>query len=349
MNYDDHSFYLLCTTMEDPPVVVVTLHTGRKMKPPSNRGVFPEHVLLLLMILLLFQQPHKLQVVDAAHTRPKLVTSSAAAKEPHYDRSITTFNDEGRLLQVEYGMIAAQQQQGSTVAAVTCHNDDNNANTNTQLLVLVVQSSSSVVRIDDHVFMVATGLVGDARFVADRLRQYCQNARQAYGESPTLQDVAQHAAEWQHVLTRMDGARPLGCTCLIVGVDPTPSSYSSSSSSLSVLGPTRIFQTGPGGTMEEYRYCAMGKGSEGVLKALAAEMDKQQKQEQKESNKNKKLSCWIRTALQAINGKHSKNKDDDASPMTVWTIQPQLRARGNLRAICYRGVTEQNLDQIMIQ
>jgi hypothetical protein len=84
----------------------------------------------------------------------------------------------GRLLQVEYGMIAASR--GSPIVAVLATNNNNNSNdiiTNDgppktiennnsnnappsmMIYILVSNSAGQVYRIDDHIFMFATGLM----------------------------------------------------------------------------------------------------------------------------------------------------------------------------------------------
>lgn len=310
--------------------------------------VFGAFLLLLLLSQLM-------DGAMAAHTR--FVSSGGGGREPHYDRSITTFSSEGRLLQVEYGIEAASLR-GSTAAAIRC--DDGT-------LLLVVKSSSSsstststgnnnnnnnkVYRIDDHVFLVATGLVGDARFVADRLRRYCQSVRTNYGEAPTLHEVAEHAASWQHTLTRMEGARPLACTCIVVGVDPTSSTDAAGDDSQQGLGATRIFRTGPGGSLQEYRYCAAGKGQDQAMKALAVEMGKQHQQRTKSSKstndsnskKDNQVAASTQPFVKAVLPSFDLKNDETVD---VWTIRPELRRRGNLHATCFQGVTKNNLQQM---
>ena len=275
----------------------------------------------------------KAECVQAAHSRTRFVASSRG-KEPTYDRSITTFSSEGRLLQVEYGMEASLR--GSTAAAIQCDNDT---------LLLVVKSSpgnhkhsnsnNKVYRIDDHVFLVVAGLVGDARFMADQLRQFCQSVRANYGEAPTLRDVAEQAADWQHTLTRMEGARPLACTCIVVGVDPAASEDQ--------LGPTRIFRSGPGGSLEEYRYCAAGKGQDQVMKALAAEVEKRKESSKTKTNdtngSTQKLAPFAKAAMNSFDLKNEETVD-------VWTIRPHLHRRGKMHATCFQGVTKTNIHQI---
>lgn len=79
----------------------------------------------------------------------------------------------GRLLQVEYGIKAASR--GSPIVAIlannnnnnnnlkdmpTIENNNNNINTPSMMIyILVSNSAGQVYRIDDHIFMFATGLM----------------------------------------------------------------------------------------------------------------------------------------------------------------------------------------------
>ena len=145
-------------------------------------------IVLFLAVLTSF---HRSTITHAAHSRRRPAVRRAV--EPRYDRSITTFSSDGCLQQVEYGMEAAHR--GDTVAAMA-----------TEDLVAIAVSSSQnnnkVHRIDHHVLLVTTGLVGDGRALASALRTSCQQFRLSYGEPPTVAQVAKMAAKMQHDLRK---------------------------------------------------------------------------------------------------------------------------------------------------
>ena len=278
-------------------------------KPTSKR---PFHLLVPLLIILLFvfaPSPSPIAVVvlvDAAQSRRRVVIRrSGNRNDDVYDRSITTFSQDGRLAQVEYGMEASLK--GSSIAAAKL-NRNNNKNSG---VIIVLQNSSfgKIHRLDHHLFLVTSGLAGDARFLANNLRRQCQNHRLAYGEAPTTEQIAKVAGELQHELTRTGGARPLGCTAIVVGMDesssPSSSSTSASGSSggSSVVGETmiepRLFSTDPGGIVEECSYCAAGNERQKVEKVLSSLLTKE------ESPNNKK---WLFDRKKSTNNKNNNNK-----------------------------------------
>jgi len=252
----------------------------------------------------------------AAHSRRRIVVTR---DREVYDRVITQFSPEGRLSQVEYGMEASRR--GSTIAAAT----------HSAGICLIVHKSSfgKIHRIDHHVWLLTAGLSGDARVLAEHLRQACQSHRGAYGEAPTIEEVARMAGEFQHLLTRSRGIRPLGCTALVVGIDPV-------SDEQTQLGLPRVFQTDPGGIVEECSsHCVAGKGYDAIAKDLAPIVAGVAK------NPNS-LSRLAFNMAQSVLGKL-----DETKVLDVWTIEPKRGKRGGLLATCYQKVDKDTLSTIL--
>lgn len=310
----------------------------------------------LLVLLLAASAAVRVQAAHSSRRQP----ATRRGVEPRYDRSITTFSSDGRLAQVEYGMEASLR--GSTVAAVRLEGDNNAAGG----ICVVVQNSSfgKVHRIDHHLWLVTAGLSGDARALAQSLRASVQNHRLSYGEAPTTQQVARMAGQAQHELTRTGGARPLGCTALVLGIDPS-SSFSSSSSlssdvndtdkdkdstistdtakttkTKSLGGKPRLFQTDPGGIVEESSVCAAGKGRVTVGKDLGTLV----------ANTNefsgKSLTTAAADIAELVLGKLDDSKGRP-SVVDVWTIQPNANRRGGMQATCYRNIDKDSVSRII--
>lgn len=257
------------------------------------------HKLPLIWTLLLLSL---LKRTEAAHSRRRVVSEGRPAA-PRYDRSITTFDPSGRLLQIEYGMQAANRGV-NVLAALSC--DDS--------LCLIVEQSSAhkVHRIGDHIWLVTAGLTGDARSLASALRSYYQRHRIAFGQVPTTGEIAKYAASLQHQLTRMGGTRPLGCTAMVLGIDEVDGRCS-----------PRLFRTDVGGILEDCLYCAAGRDQARLDKALGEELT--------EESTNDALQTML--LLLKLVAKVDKDRKVD-----VWLLKPSKKRRGNTHAICMKDV-----------
>lgn len=200
---------------------------------------------------------------DAAYSaRRRVVASSSKSANAKYDRSITTFSEDGKLLQVEYGMEASNR--GATVACIQWDDDSTNKNNvSTVVLVLAVDNSNTTTaatqkihRLDAHCLLITTGLAGDGRALAHSARISCQRMRLGNGETPTISEIAEEVARTQHKLTTTAGARPFGVTATVVGMDEEGERT------------IRLFQSEPGGIVDEYVACAAGRNRQKVEREL---------------------------------------------------------------------------------
>lgn len=241
--------------------------------------------------------------------------------EPKYDRTITTFSEDGRLLQVEYGMKAASR--GDTVAAMAT--DD--------LCCVSVSSSDKVHRIDRHILLVTSGLVGDGLAMAAALRNACQRHRLSLGEAPTVQEVSRMAAQIQHDLTRTSGNRPLGCTCIIIGID--------TSFDDEVPGVVRLFQTEPGGIVEECRFCAAGKNSAPAMSSLESLHEVIVKLQDQTDVVREACSGVVRAVLSET----STNPSGGRQTADLWMLRSDPNRPGKQHLLCVKGIDETSANQ----
>jgi 20S proteasome alpha/beta subunit len=284
---------------------------------------------------------------QAAHSRRRVVVTRSDTSS-FYDREITTFNPQGRLEQVEYGMMASQR--GGSIGALKCNNT----------LYLLVErpfssstSSSStwgtsidkVHRIDDNKFLLTTGLVGDGRWLAQQLRISCQQHGIDFGEVATVQETAVMAADLYHSMTRMGGVRPLGCHAIIVGVDENISTNHPALVEDNTNQPlqhkvVRIFQSDPGGGMEECHQCvAAGQRKDNLYKELFKLSQQQiEKAEDSATVAQKLIQLMFRLQRQ---DKGALTKHPDSSMIDLWTIQPKHGRRGDMLATVYTNIDKQ--------
>ena len=172
-----------------------------------------------------------------------------------YDRAITVFSPDGRLYQVEYAREAVKR--GTTAVGIKC----------TDGVVLIVDkrvatrllepsSIEKIFKIDEHIGVASSGLVGDARALVDRARIESQINRVSYNEAIDVETLAKKLCDHMQTYTRFGGARPYGTALLIAGVSD---------------GTTRLFETDPSGTLLEYKATGIGTGRPAVMKVFEEE------------------------------------------------------------------------------
>ncbi|UCG95945.1 MAG: archaeal proteasome endopeptidase complex subunit alpha [archaeon] len=168
-----------------------------------------------------------------------------------YDRAIVTFSPEGRLFQVEYAREAVKR--GSTSVAVIFKGG----------IVLIAARpvdklsaensvNEKIQQIDEHIGVVSSGLLGDARVVIDKARVKAQIHRITYDEKVDTPTLAKYVSDMKQMHTQYAGLRPMGISFMIAGVDEIPV----------------IFETDPGGSMFEWKAQAIGRGVETARKEL---------------------------------------------------------------------------------
>lgn len=106
-----------------------------------------------------------------------------------YDRAITVFSPDGRLYQVEYAREAVKR--GTTAIGIKGKDGivllvDKRVNSN----LLEPSSIEKIFRIDDHIGVASSGLVGDARSLVDRARIESQINRVSYDEEMDVEMLA---------------------------------------------------------------------------------------------------------------------------------------------------------------
>jgi len=169
-----------------------------------------------------------------------------------YDRAITVFSPDGRLYQVEYAREAVKR--GTTAVGVKCTDGvvlivDKRVSTS-----LLEQSSiEKIFKIDDHIAVASSGLVGDARALVDRARVESQINRVTYNESVDVETLSKKICDHMQTLTQYGGARPYGTALLIAGISD---------------GVPRLFETDPSGTLLEYKASSIGTGRPAVMKVF---------------------------------------------------------------------------------
>ncbi len=172
-----------------------------------------------------------------------------------YDRAITVFSPDGRLYQVEYAREAVKR--GTTAVGIKCQEGvvlivDKRINSR----LLEANSIEKIFRIDEHIGVASSGLVGDARALVDRARIEAQINRITYDEPIDVETLAKKLGDHMQTYTQFGGARPYGTALLITGISD---------------GQFRLFETDPSGTLLEYKATGIGTGRPAVMKLFEDE------------------------------------------------------------------------------
>ena len=172
-----------------------------------------------------------------------------------YDRAITVFSPDGRLYQVEYAREAVKR--GTTAVGIKC----------VEGVVLIVDkrvssrlleasSIEKIFKIDEHIGVASSGLVGDARALVDRARVESQISRVTYDEKIDVEALSKKLCDHMQTYTQFGGARPYGTALLIAGISD---------------GECRLFETDPSGTLLEYKATGIGIGRPAAMKLFEEE------------------------------------------------------------------------------
>ena len=172
-----------------------------------------------------------------------------------YDRAITVFSPDGRLYQVEYAREAVKR--GTTAVGIKAKDGvvlivDKRVSSK----LLEASSIEKIFKIDEHIGVASTGLVGDARSLVDRARVECQINRVSYDDPIEVETLAKKLCDHMQTLTQYGGIRPYGTALLIAGVSD---------------GECRLFETDPSGTLLEYKATGIGIGRPAAMKVFEEE------------------------------------------------------------------------------
>lgn len=173
--------------------------------------------------------------------------SGAAA----YDRAITVFSPDGKLYQVEYATKAAEW---GTLGVGIVYEDGVLLAADKKITSKLVVSPTleKLFIVDDHIAILYSGLVGDARALAEYARDYVEQHRMVYEEPVSVERMAKEIAKIKQIYTQYGGIRPFGVMFLIAGYDEKP----------------RLFETQPSGSLVEYYADAIGQKRYEVLELL---------------------------------------------------------------------------------
>ncbi len=172
-----------------------------------------------------------------------------------YDRAITMFSPDGRLLQVEYAKKTVKQ--GSTAIGIVC-SDGVLLVTDKRIIekLIVPESVEKISQIDDHIAATASGILSDARVLIERAQLRAQQHKVTYDSPVDVLSVVKDICSLKQICTQSAGLRPFGVSLLIAGID--------------LAGPV-LFETDPTGIFFQFRATVIGEGETEVQSILDKE------------------------------------------------------------------------------
>ena len=190
-----------------------------------------------------------------------------------YDRAITMFSPDGRLLQVEYAKKTVRQ--GSTAIGMVC-SDGVLLVTDKRIVdtLVVTESVEKIWQIDDHIGATASGILSDARVLIERAQLKAQQHRVTFDTETDVLSIVKDICDLKQVCTQSGGLRPFGVSILVAGVDNT--------------GP-KLFETDPTGIFFRYKASVIGEGEPEVEEIL-----------HKEYNENMNLEEGLKLLIKSL-------------------------------------------------
>jgi len=162
-----------------------------------------------------------------------------------YDRSITMFSPDGRLLQVEYAKKTVRQ--GSTAISMVCKEGVIFiADKRVTSKLLVPEAIEKMFRVDDHIAATAAGIISDARVLVDRSQLRAQQHAVTYDSRIDIISIVKEICDLKQICTQSAGLRPFGVSLLVGGVEED--------------GTIKLFLTEPYGLYFQYQAAVIGEG-----------------------------------------------------------------------------------------
>ncbi len=201
-----------------------------------------------------------------------------------YDRAITMFSPDGRLLQVEYAKKTVRQ--GSTAIGMVCADGVLLVADKRIIDKLVIpESVEKIFQIDDHIAATASGILSDARVLIERAQVKAQQHKVTYDTPIDTVTVVKDICALKQICTQSGGLRPFGVSIILAGIDSE--------------GP-KLFETDPTGIYFQFRATVIGEGETEIEEVL-----------DKEFNDKMTIEEGLKLAVDALNKILDKNFNVD--------------------------------------
>lgn len=172
-----------------------------------------------------------------------------------YDRAITMFSPDGRLLQVEYAKKTVRL--GNTAIGMVCK-DGVLLVTDKRLIdkLVVPEAIEKIWQVDEHIMATGSGILSDARILVERAQEKATSYRVTYDSPIDILSIVKDICNLKQYCTQSGGLRPFGVSLLIAGKDESG---------------LKLFQTDPTGLFYQYKATVIGEGETEVEEILHKE------------------------------------------------------------------------------
>lgn len=172
-----------------------------------------------------------------------------------YDRAITMFSPDGRLLQVEYAIKTVRI--GNTAMGIVCKDGvllvtDKRINDE----LIVASAIEKIFMIDDHIIATAAGILSDARVLVEKAQHKAQENRVTYDSPVDTLTIVKDICSLKQICTQSGGLRPFGVSLLVAGIDEDG---------------MKLFRTDPTGLYYQYKATVIGEGEGDIQEILHKE------------------------------------------------------------------------------
>ncbi|MBN1644422.1 archaeal proteasome endopeptidase complex subunit alpha [Candidatus Woesearchaeota archaeon] len=197
-----------------------------------------------------------------------------------YDRAITMFSPDGRLLQVEYAKKTVKQ--GSTAMGISCK-DGVLIIADKRIVdkLIIPESVEKIFKIDEHMGATASGILSDARVLIERAQLSAQQHTVTYGTAIDTISIVKDICSLKQICTQSGGLRPFGVSIILAGIDTD--------------GP-KIYETDPTGIYFRYKATVIGEGETEIEEIF-----------EKEYKETMTINDALKMAVKALNQVLEKN------------------------------------------
>lgn len=226
------------------------------------------HIIFIAAALLAVQLSDGARSLSARRVRG----SGNAQTENKYDRSVTTFSDQGRLLQVEYATIAAEERGRGLTVCVELNGvvimafpssghefkddvqlDQRDENTHNPSI------NSKIHRLSPTHLLLTSGLTGDSSMLASSFRRVVSShTHVTFDEVILARELASEIGSVMHSMSLIPGSRVLGVIGLLIGLDDVEDETSGD-----IEAVMRMYRVLPGQShVERCNVCCTGGGAD---------------------------------------------------------------------------------------